>query len=368
MAKQLAEKVSRLIDDFRTIDEVVKLIEHEMEKRIVARHALIKIDALLALLPQLKNSVKNMSYGGDKKPVLKLDTMIKRLEQDYAKSEMKVGRDALAAHSLQLDLERIAATWKFLGQSIFAILRSDLDEIDAELARLSLLYSPSAPPTLDSSLALKWRSENRLGDPARPRFAVIYPGIATAGIVAPIFTKAKTQENLIRAIGLVTFLCQVRILIDDVTLGSTLERLFAEIMLNDCLALWELLFTSSVRNDYNATDLSVLDHWVQEKWGGANCLSQLKSGVHPDIGIWRRDLRNKYTAHVDADADIFLGDVKSWPVSVDDLIVEAGRVVEAFWTCAQHDIRSKTIFCRVTPFSSDVVGLSGQEGKHWNDS
>src|SRR5215217_3456183 len=38
-----------------TIDRLVKLIEHEMEMRIVARHTMVKIGALLNLLPQYKN-------------------------------------------------------------------------------------------------------------------------------------------------------------------------------------------------------------------------------------------------------------------------------------------------------------------------
>lgn len=44
MAKHLPGKVARLISDFLTIGELTKLIEHEMEKRIVARHGLVKLE------------------------------------------------------------------------------------------------------------------------------------------------------------------------------------------------------------------------------------------------------------------------------------------------------------------------------------
>ncbi len=366
MAKHLAQKVARLIGDFRTIDVLVQLIEHEMEKRIVARHALVKLDALLLLLPQLKNEIRLAHFGGRKKSVEELTRRIERLRHDYEGSVMQATRDALAAHSLRLDLAHVVESWTFLGKSAFGVLLSDLNEIDAELAALEPTYVSVPGEMLDPRLPSKWRHPQRLGDPAQPRFAVIYPGLATAGIVSPIPTKSVIQENFIRAAGLATFLRQVRIMADDVAPGTTLDRLLAEVMLNDYLALWELLFTSNVQNEHGLTDLCVLDHWKNEKWKGEHGLKLLKAAPHPDLDRWR-ELRNKLTAHLDPDVDIAGGDVASWPMTVDVLIAEAGRVVETLGLSAAHDIRAKFIFTPPTPLRG-VIGLTGQDGRRWDDS
>ena len=67
MAKHLPGKVARIISDFLTIGELTKLIEHEMEKRVVARHGLVKLDALLNLVARLKNEFRDTLPPGQKK-------------------------------------------------------------------------------------------------------------------------------------------------------------------------------------------------------------------------------------------------------------------------------------------------------------
>jgi hypothetical protein len=374
VGKHLPGKVARLISDFLTIGELIKLIEHEMEKRIVARHGLVKLDALLNLMARLKNEIRDALPPGQRRDVDLLEGFIRRLRQDLENSDMATGRDAMAAHALRLDLTRIVDTWKCMGETTFGVLESDLKEIDAELHRLSTAYPmvmayPGASAFwVEPKWQAFWRHESNLGDPDRPRLANVYPGLATAGIAAPVPGGHPAQDAIIRTSGLATFLRQVRILLQAVSGGGDVERLFAEILVNDYCALWELLFDSGVRNEHGGADLSVLEHWSNEGFKGASCLAALKNQPHPNLDQWRQDVRNKSTAHVDADMDIWVADLKHWPMSIDELINEALRVIEEVRKCATLDIRSRYFFIPPSYLGGrEVRGLAAQGGKRWRD-
>jgi hypothetical protein len=374
MAKHLPGKVARAISDFLTIGELTKLIEHEMEKRIVGRHGLVKLDALLNLIARLKNEVRDALPPSKKKDVDQLEALIRRLRKDLENSDMETGRDAMAAHALRLDLMRIVDTWKCMGETTFGVLEADLKEIDAELLRISadyprvLAYPGASASLVDLKWREFWRHEMALGDPERPRLANIYPGLATAGIVAPVPGGHPAQDATIRATGLATFLRQVRIMLQAVDRGSEVERLFAEMMVNDYCALWELLFVSGVQNEHGLVDLCVLDHWQAEGFKGASCLATLMNKPHPDLDKWRQDVRNKSTAHVDADVEIWVSDLKNWPMTVDELIDEALRVIEELRKCASLESRSRVFFIPPTHLDAkEVTGLAAQEGRYWKD-
>lgn len=367
MSQQLQEKISQAINDFRCIVNVVNLIDHEMEKRIIARHVCVKLDALIVLLPQLKNKILKNILKNDNKKISKIDNLIRRLRKDYKSSEMKRVRDAMTAHALHMDLVNIVISWKVLGRTFFSILSSDLDEIEAELITLDPAYLPLPLSSIDPNLKNIWNQKNHLDDPSKIRMCNLYQGLGTAGIVSVIPNTSLLQDVMVRANGLAIFMRQVRIVLIPVDYDTVLERNLAEILLNDYLAFWELLFVSKVLNRYGISDLCVLDHWKNDGWGGANCLEQLQKKPHPDLEKWRLELRNKYTAHIDPKANILFSQVQFWPVNIDDLIVECFRVINAVNACAQLDVRSQHLF--VPPqIMSDVVGLSNQEGRRWADA
>ncbi|MEY9357833.1 hypothetical protein ABH994_000554 [Bradyrhizobium yuanmingense] len=372
MAKHLAGKVARLISDFLTIGELTRFIEHEMEKRIVARHGLVKLDSLLNLIARLKNEIRDALAPREKKEVQVLEGLIQRLRNDLENSDMETGRDAMAAHALRLDLMRIVDTWKCMGETTFGVLEADLKEIDNELRRIAidypaaLTYPGGSAALLDSSWPAFWRHESTIGDPSGFRLANVYPGLATAGVVAPMPGGHPAQDVTIRAAGLATFLRQIRILLLAVSRGSEVERLFAEMIVNDYCALWELLFVSGVQNEHGQVDLCVLEHWTNEGFQGASCLAALRSAPHPLLDRLRQDVRNKCTAHVDADTEIWCADLQHWPMTIDEIIDEALRVIEEVRNCASLDIRSRIFFIPPT-YLKGVVGLSAQEGRYWKD-
>ncbi|MCZ4093589.1 hypothetical protein [Sinorhizobium psoraleae] len=373
MAKHLPGKVARVISDLLTVGELIRLIEHEMEKRIVARHALIKLDALLQLGSRLKNEIRSSLAAREKKNVDFLEKLLARLRLDLDKSHLIIGRDAFSAHALHLDLKLIVETWKFMGETTFGVLESDVKDIDEELRRLSTLYPNilwypgAAVANIDPAWRVFWRANENLGNPSGFRVVNIYPGLATAGVVAPVPGGHPAQDVTIRAAGLATFLRQVRIMLQAVDRGSEVERLFAEMMVNDYFSLWELLFSSGILNEHGQSDLCVLDHWRQTGFAGAACLARLKQAVNPDLERWRLEVRNRVTAHVDADADIWVADLKNWPMTIDTLINECLRVIENVRGCARAEIRSDLFFVPPTYLGPEVIGLSGQEGRRWSE-
>ena len=79
-------------------------------------------------------------------------------------------------------------------------------------------------------------------------------------------------------------------------------------------------------------------------------------------------VRNKSTAHVDADVDIWVADLKNWPMTIDELINEPLRVIEELRKCAALEIRSKVFFIPPRYLGGkEVIGLDAQEGRYWKD-
>lgn len=376
MALHLPGKVARLISDFLTIGDLAELIEHQMEKRIIARHGLVKLDALLSLAARLKNEIRASLPSDRRREIAELERLIARLRKDIEARELSTGRDAMAAHALHLELLRIVETWKFMGASTYGVLASDLKDIDAELLRLAgefpsvVTYPGASTFSIDPDWLTIWRMGHVLGDPDRPRYASIYPGLGTAGVVAPLPGGSAAQDATIRMSGLATFLRQTSLMLQTaIPRGGDIERLFAEMLLNDYCALWELLFVSNVANEHGRADSCVLEHWISEDWSGAPELANLKNSPHPDLRRWTEEVRNKVTAHVDPEVPIWAADLARWPMTIDDLIAEIRRVVTAIFQSGLSEIRSRIILIPPQPIKGDnIIGLSNQLGRHWEDN
>jgi hypothetical protein len=112
----------------------------------------------------------------------------------------------------------------------------------------------------------------------------------------------------------------------------------------------------------------VLEHWKRDRFAGAACLEMLRNSPHPELDKWRREVRNKSSAHVDADVDIWAADLPHWPMTIDELINEALRVITAARDCAALEVRSKFFFMPPTYVGGEkVLGLADQEGRYWRD-
>lgn len=364
MALHLPEKISRTIGDFGEIVALTEIIEHELEKRMVARHGLVKLDALVPLLAQYKNEIK-VRQGAQ--AVAQLHDLIARLRRDLEGSPFEVGRDALGAHALKLDLQKIVSTWHFMNTTTFTIVLDDLHEIDAEIHRLEPTYIPAPSAHADPAWRAVWRDPKLLGDPNVPRLAVVYPGLVTAGIVAMLPGGAPAQDALIRANGLAIFLHQTQRLMLPVGGSSAAFRLFAEMWVNDFVALWELLFDDNVTNEHGQASISVVGYWEKEGFNGAADLRALEATRHPQFDALRLEVRNKHTAHIDPNVEAWKCNPNFWPISLTKLEPEIFRVLNAVRAACMKDIRSRFLFLPPQHFGADVIGLSGQSGMSFSE-
>lgn len=363
MARHLPGKVSRLIGDIRTLIALCELIEHELEKRIVARHIVVKLDAFLKLAPRYKNELKR---SHEPQTLRTLEDRLRRLREDYEYSDLPVIRDAMSAHALKLDLPRATDATRYAGQTVLTILADDIEEIEAGLKAVVGRHHIAAGQTqVDTTWTEFWQRDDCLGDPNRPRLVTTCASLATAGVVAPMAGGHPAQDAFIRAVSLATNLRQCRLMLEATPVRSTAERLFAEMMLNDYLAFWEVLFVSGVRNDYGVSDLSVVEHWEQDQWGGAAQLRQLSLRPHDRLEQLRTQ-RNRTTAHLDPDCDIWIIDIDQWPMDLPALINEALRLIEAVRRCANLDVRSRFLFTPPTQLGPEIVGLAAQKDRRWD--
>ena len=101
---------------------------------------------------------------------------------------------------------------------------------------------------------------------------------------------------------------------------------------------------------------------------GSRLLSSAQVEAHPRFEIWRGEVRNKITADVDPDVEIWKADVAHWPFTVDELTNELLRVIERFRASARQDPRAKMFFIPPTELGPDVIGLTGQEGRSWAEA
>jgi hypothetical protein len=277
---------------------------------------------------------------------------------------MGVTRDAMSAHALRLELTDIDDAWRLMCASTFGVLGGDMKEIRNEL----LIFLPSATspaiPQLDTTTVAQWCL--RIGDPQTLRAGVIYQGIGTARINSPI-ALSRSQDAFIRAVTLCAFLRQTFLLLEPTIPGSDFERLFAEMIINDYFALWEVLFVTGVPNNYGPVEPCVLDLWRSEGHRGVPCLEALKGDQNPNFEPWRQTIRNKVSAHLDADIDARKIELVNWPVAVADLHAEMRRVVSRFGECARKDVRTRFIFTFPQPLSGSAEKLWGDEKKMWDD-
>ncbi len=360
MALHLPGKVSRLISDFSTLCALIELIPYELEKRIVARHCTIKLDALSKLLPRLKNKLAS----SDAPSVLALTERIRCFRNDYEGSQLEACRDAMSAHSLQRPAVDMVTTWLDLNSTIITILNDDVKEIDRLLLAIDPNYPASTVHPFDVSWPAMWKDEGLLGDPNSFRFASHPAGMASADIMSMVPGGHPVQDATLRVSGIMTSLRQIDRVSFPMTGHPNCLRLMAEIMLIDYCALWEALFDGAFRNDYGLAEPGLASMWAQDGWKGAQVLAELAENPHPNLDQWKRQ-RNQSAAHLDADMPIQDIDLDRWPLTFEELKVEAYRVMNITYCAALLDIRSQIAMMPPTQLEK-TLGLSGKEGTRFD--
>lgn len=203
MKTDIPAKVARLIEDFWAVSKLVNYIEHELEKRIVARLGLFKFDALSSLLPAYKNDL-TLRYRAHAR-IGELKQLISQMRIDHDNG-IRATRHSLSGHSLHLSPEQIGEGWLFLKKSSYDILAGDLHDIDRVLSSIDTTGYPGAEaaPPIPGDLRSRWRQPDLLGDPEQVRHVHVYAGIWSSGVSSIVPGNTTVQDVTLRVAGLMT--------------------------------------------------------------------------------------------------------------------------------------------------------------------
>lgn len=371
MQMDIPAKVARLIEDFWAITELVQYIEHELEKRIVARLGLFKMDALSKLLPPYKNDLRSRYHGHAK--VGELQRLVTQLRIDH-ETGIQATRHSLAGHSLHLDPEQIGEGWLFLKKSSYDILAGDLREIDRVLLSIDPAGYPGAQaaPTIPGYIRDCWRQPELLGHPEQVRLVQVYAGIWSPGIVSMVPGNTAVQDVGLRVAGLMTYLLQV----DRLTVPMTFHfrpaiyrRLLYELLVSDLVALEETVYHGPPSNRYGPSTASMLDQWRQtyENHQGVDELDDFRAQVPVEFSDWKKDVRNKVIAHVDTGIPIGSMEMNNWPINLRQFVDFVENFSNAIYIASWHNIATRALFIRPTPLRN-VLGLARNDDPLlWDD-
>ena len=363
MALHLPSKISRLIGDYATLCALIGMIPHELEKRMVARHCAAKLDTLVKLLPRLKNEMISHEWIGGS-DATDLNAAIRRLRTDYEGSPLEKVRDSMLAHALQVPPASIVSAWLELNETMVTILNDDLQGIDRKLASHHPGYHGFVTHPVDENWPESWCDEDLLGSADAIRFASHPAGIASADVASMVPGGHPVQDATLRMSGLMTSIRQIDRIAFPMDGYPNCRRLMAEIMLVDYCAMWEGLTTGPVRNNYGEDEPGLGAMWSEDGWSGAHLLIDLATHPHPDFNEWREQ-RNRSAAHVDPDIPIQDIDLDRWPMTFEELTVEAYRVMNAVQAAAMQDIRSRIAMMPLQTIKG-TLGLAGKEGTRFD--
>ena len=372
MPTDIPNKVARLIGDYWAVFSLVDAIEHELERRIVARLALMKLDALANILPVYKNILKSTSPSS--LSIQKLENLNKQLVQDH-QTGIKAIRHSLAGHGLHLPSTDIGDYWLFMKRSAFQILSDDLKEIDATLVNLDPTNYSAANQVLavPRNLVDDWRNPEILGDPTTIRSAFVYAGMWTPGIVSLVPGNTTPQDITLRVVGLMTYIRQMRTINAPIQFNFRPEiyrRLIYELILADFIALEELVYTGPPLNNYGPTTTSLLQEWgtLSGSHPGLNIIQNFRGNFSSDFLVWKQEVRNKMISHVDQNIPVSTMELDQWPIRLNDL----ESLIDEFYQClheaSKHHVTTRFLFVPPTGVK-DALALAHDDSLlTWDDT
>lgn len=371
MQTDIPAKVARLIEDFWAVSELANYIEHELEKRIVARLGLFKIDALSNLLPVYRNDLRHRYRGHGR--IGELQGLVDQLRVDHD-TGIRATRHSLAGHSLHLAPEQIGEGWLFLKKSSYGILAEDLYEIDRVLLSIDSTDYPGAEtaPPIPGNLRDHWSQSELLGDPDQVRHVQVYAGIWSPGVSSIVPRNTTVQDVTLRVAGLMTYLLQVEKLTVPIPFNfrpSTYRRLLYELLVSDLIALEETVYHGPPSNRYGPTTTSMLDEWAQgfQNHQGIDELNDFRRQIPVEFSAWKQDLRNKVIAHVDGRISIESMEMNNWPINLRDFTDFVESFKSAILYAARHNIATRALFIPPTPLKN-VLGLARNDDPLlWDD-
>lgn len=365
-ASDLAAKVSLLIGDFWAAEALAGAIEHEFEKRIVARSGLLKLDSLLQLARQYKNQIRDGLAPPQKVKTRQLEQLLGRLAKDHADAIGKA-RDVLSAHQLLLTFGDFGEQWLFMNSDTFGVLRLDLEEIDRELQSLDARYPPAwRPSSIPSTWPDTWITV--LGPANDTRMLCDFSGFWNPGTVGFIFGHSGFQDHNALASGLSTRLCQtINLASPMVESGpeNSYRRLLAELLVADLCSLEEILYTGK-RNNYGVSMPPLSNVWKDGNHAGTSDLLAARAYLPANMATIRSHLRNQIACHVDSSILAVDLELSRWPVDLRRLESEVLVFLRHLYLASRKDIRTSVFYSPSRPLKNVDQLAYKREMMSWN--
>ncbi|HEY1076811.1 MAG TPA: hypothetical protein VGE51_08980 [Fontimonas sp.] len=301
MEKETLNLKKKLVYVFQHLDALYLFrneIVRDHGKRAIQRFFFVQIDNLLKLAPQLKNrlAAEGSLSATDKVAV---ELAIGTLRGSYDGSFDSV-RDKLAAHAQIMDLGTALAWWDSIDYSTIDVLYDDVERVertlrtsrDMDFARIGTDYRPLDVPS-DNDLSPD--SEKFHVDSGRL-------GLSSAGAVSLIVLapEHKKAQLVVSTLDMIRFDFALTCLVENYSTRYR-ELLFDAgwlLALMDTCSLIDNLF-----DDSPIDGPSLLDQWEAIGLKGHAVLRDMDLRRDAVLEEEIRRLRNKFAAHIDADAE-----------------------------------------------------------------
>lgn len=367
MSVDLPQKIAHLCRDFRATLAFVEFIPYELEKRIVARLGLVKIEALASIAGTFKNELKRVYRATKPTEIAHLETLLTQLRRDVGKG-IRECRNAQAGHSLALQIKAIPDQWLFMGHSSYSILVDDLNKIEAAIAAIEPAYTPlQLPPLPDAGILADWAATDGLDNPADIRFAQVYAGPWTPDVASVFPGGHPMQDASLRVMGLSVMIRQMGLLLRPFFHRGEeygpWAQLLTELGLIDLFSLEEAVFDGNVQG---ATP-SLIDEWAAIRHPGVPALAASRALLPAARLGWRDNIRNKVCAHMDLYVRGAMLDMRNWPLDLGKFDLAINALCNSIRTAARADIRTRYIGIPVTKLNN-VVALAGPQSPKWADT
>lgn len=359
MAVDLAIKVAHLARDFRATLDFVAYLPYELEKRIIARLGLVKIEALHSIIGAYKNELKRTMGTTKTQEIATLEGLIDRLRTDID-GGIRAARNAQVGHVLALPIAQIPEQWLFMCHSTYTILAQDLSTIETAIQAIDPAYATAPPaPALAPALLQSWALPTSLGPPGQIRFAQIYAGPWTPGLVSMVPGGHQMQDASLRVFGLRLMIRQVGLIlmpfIANGGYGNLYGRLLHELALIDLYSLEEAIYQGNAPGN----TASLVSEWTAVGHNGVGTLQAGQATLDPSRIGWRDDIRNKVCAHMDPNVPKSMLDPTNWPMVLNSFYQAIALLCTIAGDAADKDIRTKLLTAPVRPLSG-VLGLANQ--------
>lgn len=363
--KELAEKVLYCVQMMRLIGWLTDLINDDQEKRVLARHILVYVDAFLKLAPVLKNQIKATGVE-----VNTVHELLNCLRKDYESFYAKI-RDKLSAHRQDLPLVDIIEAWNEIDDVTVNTFINEASQIYNLLNSLNSIVPSFIESDDVRSSDLKFKLENL---PKQERSSGVELAMDNLAFSRPnTVNKICTSEIEKRGSQVVSILDTIKVLFrlyQILTLGKDTERLGKAMIIVDTINLIDNLYPK-ICTDAKYKVNSFLEISQQQGHRGYQILKEAyeQRDINAESGL--REVRNKIAAHVDNNPS---QNLKVLLDLLDLTTIEHLRqqvflpAKDTFMKCCQQDVKTSSLLCHGTSLTRVTRLIKTDDFKPYSDN